>query len=446
MITRVYCLICCLLNFVSEANGAEKTNIVFLLADDLGYGDLACYGAPDVRTPHLDGLAKRGTRFTQHYSNGPECSPTRTALLTGRYQQRAGGLECAIGTGNVGRYDDAIRLAQQHELGLPVTQAVLPREIKKVGYQTAIFGKWHLGYEPKFNPLEYGFDSFFGCLGGNVEYFTHVELSDLPVLYRDRQPVERPGYMTHLLADDAVQFLRENRSKPFFLYVPLTAPHFPFQGPDDHQMKFTAENWTRGTRATYVKMVDDMDQQIGRILDTLSMLHLTENTLVIFASDNGAMAPGRNLPMSNQKGTLYEGGIRVPLIISWPGKIPENDVSRQTCMTMDLTRSLLNFAGAGDDLPLDGIDIIAHIQGNKPDRERTLFWRSRRGNRTERAIRFGDIKYLHRALDDGTIEEKLFDLAADPSETRDLLSMKPALATTCRDLLAAWENEVRPSR
>ena len=183
-----------------------------------------------MSTPHIDRLAREGVSFTQHYSNGPECSPTRTALLTGRYQQRVGGLECAIGTGNVGRYDDAIRLAEKHDLGLPVEQAILPRTLTEAGYETAIFGKWHLGYEPKFNPLEYGFGRFFGALGGNVKYFTHAELSPLPVLYLDRQPVERQGYMTRLLADEAEAFVQRNRSRPFFLYVPFTAPTFPSKG------------------------------------------------------------------------------------------------------------------------------------------------------------------------------------------------------------------------
>ena len=443
----------CLLFFeqssaVAAADEQEKTNIVLLLADDLGYGDLACFGAPDVKTPNLDRLAADGARFTQHYSNGPECSSTRTALLTGRYQQRVGGLECAIGTGNVGRYDDAIRLAGEHDLGLPVKAAVLPTAIKNAGYATAIYGKWHLGYETKFNPLEYGFDHFFGCLGGNVDYFTHAELSPLPVLYEDRKPIRRDGYMTHQIADNAVRFINRHRAEPFFLYVPFTAPHFPFQAPGDEDVPFDESNWTQGTRAKYVELIDDMDEQSGLILDALQQAGLAERTLVVFASDNGAMAPGRNLPLSNFKGTLYEGGIRVPLIIRWPGKVAAATVSHQVCATMDLTASLVRIATGQpvQQSQFDGMDIVTHVTSGQADRQRTLYWRARRGERTERAVRHGDLKYLHRRLDDGEIVEGLFDLSADPAESTNLIRQRVADAERLRSLLSGWEDVVRPTR
>jgi arylsulfatase A len=430
------------------ADDAPRPNIVFLFADDLGYGDLACYGAPDVRTPNLDRLAKAGVRFTQHYSNGPECTPTRTGLMTGRYQQRVGGMECAIGIGNVGRYDDAIRLAEQHQLGLPVADAVLPRAIKQAGYATAIVGKWHLGYDDHFNPLNHGFDHFFGCLGGNVDYFTHRELSTLPVLYSDRKPIERDGYMTHLIADEAIAFLRREHRQPFFLYVPFTTPHFPFQGPGDAAVPLADDAWTKGTRAKYVEMVEDMDTQIGRILSALKESGRERNTLVVFASDNGAMAPGRNLPMANYKGTVYEGGIRVPLIVAWPDHVPAGTVSRQVCITMDLTRSFIRIAGGREpaDQPLDGIDIIARVEQQQPDIPRTLFWRYRRGEKTDRAVRDGNLKYLHRQSDDGAVEERLFDLSADEGETNDLLGDRVADAKRLKQLLAGWEVNVRASR
>ena len=178
---------------VSNESYADKPNIVVIMADDLGYGDLQCYGHPRVKTPNIDQLARDGVRFTQHYANGPECSPTRTAFLTGKYQQFAGGLECAIGTGNVGRYDDAIRLANQHDLGLPANQTVLPTLVTQQGYRSAVLGKWHLGYEPKFNPKTHGWHEFFGYLGGNVHYFNHRETSDLHVLFSDDLPIYRDG-------------------------------------------------------------------------------------------------------------------------------------------------------------------------------------------------------------------------------------------------------------
>src|SRR5947209_20584106 len=214
------------------ARAAERPNILFILADDLGAADLGCYGCKDIRTPNIDRLARQGVRFTQFYSNGPDCTPTRTGFLTGRYQHRVGGLECALGVGNVGRYDDAIRLQKQHDLGLPPEDSVLPRALKDAGYATAICGKWHLGYEDKFAPNRHGFDHAVYCQGGGMDYFHHVE-AQAPtetVLRLDGRPLRRPGYFTDLVAEDAVQWLAANRGKPFFLYVPFTAPHAPFQG------------------------------------------------------------------------------------------------------------------------------------------------------------------------------------------------------------------------
>src|SRR3954452_16842812 len=217
---------------VSAGPGAPP-NVVLILADDLGYGDLGCYGCPDVRTPNLDRLAPPGVRFTSFYSNGQECTPTRAALLSGRYQHRVGGLECAIGIGNVGRYDDADRLARGHDLGLPADRSELARLLKAAGYTTAITGKWHLGYEPKFLPPNHGFDESFGPLGGGVDYFYHTEPGGGPMLYQDGRPVRRDGYMTDLITAEAEGVIRCPHDRPFFLYVPYTAPHSPFQGPLD---------------------------------------------------------------------------------------------------------------------------------------------------------------------------------------------------------------------
>jgi arylsulfatase A-like enzyme len=211
----------------------QRPNIVLIMADDLGYGDVGCYGCKDIRTPAIDGLAAEGVRFTAFYSNAPECTPTRTALLTGRYQQRVGGLECALGIGNVGRYDDAIRLRKTNDMGLPVEETSIARMLKDAGYATAISGKWHLGYEPKFFPLRHGFDSWFGPVGGAVDYFHHVENTGQLALYENDKPVQREGYLTDLITDEAVSFIQRSRSKPFFLYVAYTAPHTPYQGPDD---------------------------------------------------------------------------------------------------------------------------------------------------------------------------------------------------------------------
>jgi len=426
---------------------AEKPNIVLILADDMGYGDLGCYGHPVAKTPHIDRLAKQGVRFTQHYANGPECSPTRTALLTGRYQQRAGGLECAIGTGNVGRYDEAIRLAAQGELGLPVEQAVIPGELKSAGYAAAIFGKWHLGYDAKFNPIEHGWDEFFGYLGGNVHYFEHHELSDLHALYRDREPAQAEGYMTHLITDASIDFVDRHQDQRFFLYVAHECPHFPFQGPDDRDKVVTEENWMEPNAATYVAMLEDLDSEVGRLLNALEERNLSRNTLVIFVSDNGGLSSAGNMgPLRGAKSTTLEGGIRVPLIMRWPGRIPAGVVSDQVSATFDLTRSIVELAqGAESARPLDGYDIVGHVVDQRDDFSRTLFWRGRRDDLTWWGVRDGDWKFVRKAEGDQA-EQWLFDLNQDIGEQTSLLEQRPGEAARMMQLLRDWETEVKPLR
>ena len=440
-------LLLSLVAFPLTGTAAPKPNIVFMLVDDMGYGDLSCYGAPDARTPNIDRLATQGVKFTQFYAMGAECTPSRTAFLTGRYPQRAGGMECAIGTGNVGRYDDAIRLAEKKALGLPSDQAVLAPALVNAGYQNAVFGKWHLGYEPRFNPLRQGFDEFTGFLGGNVDYFTHTELSDIPIYLKRETPVERKGYMTHLITDDAVEFI-SRVEETFFLYVPYSTPHFPFQGPGDDTGKMhPADQFTIGTREKYVEMLEDMDRSVGRILDALDRRDLSKETLVVFASDHGAMKPGRNLPFNGWKGGLMEGGVRVPCIARWPGQIKPGVISTQVGSLMDLTASFLRVAGTQPPrgITLDGIDILKHVQEEKPDLDRTHYWRARRGDRTWKAVRDGDLKYVYK-IEGGQEEEWLFDLAGDIGETRDLKEDRAQDLSRLKKLLSQWENDVRPVR
>lgn len=416
-------------------------NIVFILADDLGYGDPGCYGHPTAKTPNIDKLAQDGVRFTQHYSNGPECSPTRTAFLTGRYQQRAGGLECAIGTGNVGRYDDAIELAEAHDLGLPADQTVIPGELNKAGYKCGIFGKWHLGYEPHFNPIEHSWDSFFGYLGGNVHYFNHRETSDLHVLFQNRVPVYREGYMTHLITDESIRFIEQHKTTPFFLYVSHECPHFPFQGPSDADRQVTADNWMELNDRAYVAMLQDLDTEVGRLLAAIQLNGVADNTVVVFASDNGGFAGAAHMAgLRGAKSTTFEGGIRVPLIIRWPGKIRPGSECTQPCLTFDLTKSFLHLAGVNTtDVRLDGDDIISHVVSGQSDYSRTLFWRGRRGARTWAAVRHNDRKYVRKTEAD-TTEEWMFNLADDRGEQSDLSATNDM--QTLKKLLADWESEM----
>lgn len=447
---RTYLLLALSFGIVTALPGADRPNIILLLADDLGYGDLPAFGATDLETPHLDRLAAEGIKFTGAYANGPECTPSRTAILTGRHPQRPGGLECPVGTGNVGRYDDAIRLREQNDLGLPASMAVLAPGLKSAGYATALIGKWHLGYEPKFNPLDQGFDRFFGILGGNVDFYRHLELSDLPVFIEGREPVAREGYMTDLLRDEAVAFIREReKEKPFFLFLSFTAPHFPFQPPGaaDEPMP-TAETWTKGTRANYVKMIESMDDATGAVMTALRETGADENTLVVFASDHGAMLPGSNAPFRDFKETLFEGGIRTPVLASWPDHLPAGRVDDRPWTLMDLTASFLSLANASapDGRPLDGHPVLVDVMKNRESPARDFFWRARRGGITWRAVRSGDLKWIGREDKEEGTEEWLFDLAADPGEKTDLKESRADGVAEFKALVKNWEAEVKAER
>ena len=432
-----------------SAESAARPNIVFIMADDMGYGDLPAYGAKDVRTPILDRFASQGIRLTSYYAAGAECTPTRTALMTGLYPQRIGGMECAIGTGNVGRYDDAIRLRETRDLGLPADQSVLASSLKDAGYQTAVLGKWHLGYEPKHHPLKQGFDQFFGFLGGYVDYYRHREFSDLDVLFDGHHPVDVDGYMTKLITDRAVQFVDQASEKaPFFMYVAFSVPHFPFQPPESDSGRMVAqEELTKGTRQNYVAMLEDMDCEVGRILESLDKRGLTDNTLVVFASDHGAIAPGSNAPFRGFKSGLFEGGIRTACMMRWPNHLPAGIISDQPTITMDLATSFIK-AGQGAtpaDYVSDGIDIVRHFVERQPLKKRTLAWRAKRDDRVWRAIRHGDWKFVTR-FEDGESSEWLFDLQHDPAEQVDQSAGHPEQKAELARLLAAWESETKSAR
>jgi N-acetylgalactosamine-6-sulfatase len=431
----------------------DRPNIVFILADDLGYGDLGCYGREDIKTPNLDRLARQGARFTSHYANGPECTPTRAAFLTGRYQQWVGGLECAIGTGNIGRYDDALRLSQKNDLGLPVEEQTIVRLLKKAGYATAITGKWHLGYEPKFAPHLHGFDYSFYCIGGGMDYFHYLDPEAGYNLFQGGNPIRREGYFTDLLTDEAIKFVKkQTKDAPFFLYVPYTCPHSPFQGPNDKQpnpLPLDSPLWNQGKAPpdVYIAMIEHMDKRIGDLLKTIDDNGLSNNTVVIFAGDNGGTRSARNAPFSNTKGSTYEGGIRVPGIVRWPAVVPAGVESHQACITFDFTASIARIAGVkpAADKPFEGIDIIRHVAEKKPDFDRTLYWRKPRGETVWKGVRQGSLKFVAQKQGDRETEF-LFDLSADPAEKTDLKTDRRADFERLKALYHDWEAEVRRNR
>jgi N-acetylgalactosamine-6-sulfatase len=417
-------------------------NIVLLMADDLGSGDLSSYGCPDIRTPHIDSIGAAGVRFTRCYANAPECTPTRTALLTGRYQQRAGGLECAIGVGNVGRYDEAEWLQKRDELGLPVTETSIARMLKSAGYDTACCGKWHLGYLDRFSPNRHGFDEYFGILGGNADYFTHTEEDGTNVLYQNGRRTKRSGYLTDLIAAHAIDWLRKRTRNPFFLYVPFTAPHTPLQGPDDGPVS-DPKNWNAGDRATYVKMVERMDQQVGAILEQLDRMGAARNTIVVFKSDNGGYNRSRNAPLRGGKGQLWEGGIRVPCMIRWPSVVARNWTTPQVTLSMDLTATLLAAANAKppSGRALDGVSLLPILRREAEPFSRTVFWRYKRLENRRWAVLDGGLKYVRDNRD-----EALHNLATDEREQHNLLAAEPAIAERLRAKLDIWEKDVQAPR
>lgn len=452
------------------AGSPERPNVVFILTDNLGYADLGCYGARDIRTPNIDRLAADGVRFTQFYSNAPDCTPSRTALLTGRYQHRVGGLECAIGIGNVGRYGDAIRLAKQHELGLPANETTIVRLLKQAGYQCVGFGKWHLGYETKFLPRAHGFDYFLGLLSGCEDYFYHRDPSGAEILFENDHVITREGYTTDLFTDKAVEFINtQGRKGPFFLYLPYNAPSAPFQDPRHKPPApippgpWLSPAWQNGTRETLAAMIERLDDGVGRVLRSLEDTKLAGKTLVIFANDNGAYPiAASNAPLRGSAHELFEGGIRVACIARWPGQLPKGLSCNRLAMMFDLTRSIASATEVKPppEQPFDSIDILDDIAHQRPEPERTLFWRAKRGqttwgaesiatalqpDRVWRAVRRGPLKYVSRQ-DGDQLEEYLFDIPNDISETNNLFASRPGEAQALKALLAEWEREVRPKR
>lgn len=412
----------------------QQPNIVFILADDLGHADLGVYGQTEIRTPHLDRLAAQGLRFTQAYANSAVCSATRFALITGRYQYRLrGGLEEPI----AGASDT---------IGLPPSHPTLPSLLKQQGYGTALIGKWHLGYLPAFGPLKSGYDSFFGNYGGAIDYFTHKPGVGPHVkedLYEGEVPVQQIGYYTDLLGARAVEHIRvQSADKPFLLSLHYTAPHWPWEGPGDEAVSRQIDNifhYDGGDLATYGRMVEALDASIGRVLKALDEKGLAENTIVIFTSDNGGERFSKTWPLTGQKTELLEGGIRVPAIVRWPGRIGAGQVSEQVAISMDWLPTLLAAAGGAPDpaYPSDGQNLLPQLLGQAPVQARTLLWRYKA--HAQRAIRSGDWKYLRIAGN-----EFLFDVVKDQRERANLAQRYPAVFRQLKTQWETWNQQMLP--
>jgi arylsulfatase A-like enzyme len=407
----------------------RRPNVLFILADDLGYGDLSCYGRPDYQTPVLDGLARQGIKLMSAYAAAPVCTPTRCAFHTGRYPQRL----------DVGLREP---LTPQNgaNLGLPPGHPTVSSLVKKAGYDTALLGKWHLGWKPEFGPNQHGFDEFFGILSGTTDYFTHSGEAG-PDLWDNLAPVQRVGYLTDLLSARAVEYVSRRRSRPFYLSLHYTAPHSPWEGPEDAAIGHTDHGpgpmIEGGSPRIYAAMMKSMDAGIGRVLDALRRAGVERNTLVIFTSDNGGERYSFNWPFSFQKFFLWEGGIRVPAIVRWPGVVPAGRTTEQAAITMDWTATILAAAGAIADpgYPLDGEDLLPVLRGARAVYNRTLFWRTQLRD----AARVGQWKYLK-----DEAGERLYDLELDPGEKADLRRKNPEMFARVKSDYDAWNARMLP--
>ena len=422
--------------FASALHGlgqaSPRPNIVLILADDLGYGSLGCYGNREVNTPNIDRLAAAGVRLTDFHSNGAMCSPTRAALMTGRYQQRCAWVPDEA-LSSVFRGQRKENPSQRWAWGLSTNELTLPALLRQAGYRTALIGKWHLGYDFAFHPLNYGFDEFRGYVGGNVDYHTHVAGYGLKEVdwWKDKKIQNEPGYSTDLLAKYATDFIERNKAKPFFLYLAHEAPHDPWQGRDTAVKKSPAE--------TYKEMVAVLDEAVGAVIETLRENHLQTNTLVIFCSDNGPAAP-RGFPangnLQGKKGSMLEGGHRVPCIANWPGVIAGGRTNSDVVMTMDFLPTFAKLADAHvpNSQKMDGVDVMPLLKEDAKLSERVLYWMFGE----DWAVRNGPRKLIGK----GNKALTLVNLAEDIPEKHNLIQDKPEQTEELMKLHRQWIAEV----
>ncbi|HUS03667.1 MAG TPA: sulfatase-like hydrolase/transferase [Chitinophagaceae bacterium] len=401
---------------------SNKPNIIYIMADDLGYADLSCYGRKDYKTPNLDKLCSQGVKFMNAYAAAPVCTPTRVAFMTGRYPARL----------QVGLYEPIAEGNNDSAVGLSPQIPSIARLMKKGGYETYLVGKWHLGYPAEYSPNRNGFDYFYGFHAGAIDYISHSH-----DLYENETAIEKPGYTTDMWADKSIELIRKKHSKPFFLAVMFNAPHWPWQGPGDKAYPEGFDNWTKnGTPEIYVRMMISLDNAVGRIVKAVDSLNMSKNTVIIFTSDNGGERFSDNGIYKGSKMSLWEGGIREPAFVRWTGKIKENSVSNQVVTTMDWTATILSVAGgkANPQFPLDGIDVMPIITGKKKEVGRTLYWRISQ-RKKHNAMRDGNWKYMK----DEKGNEYLFDLAIDPQEKNDLKAQENKVFKRLKSKYKAWE-------
>lgn len=419
------------------AHKDKRPNFIIIVADDMGYGDISCFGNGRISTPNFDRMAQEGMLLTDFHSNGTVSSPTRCAMLTGRYQQRAG--------------IDGVLLTNVEKLrkaGLQPHETTFADVLSQNGYDVTMFGKWHLGYLPQYGPLNHGFGHFEGFLAGNVDYKAFLDSQGRPDWYEGKVQKTPEGYLTDLINDKGREFIASEHDKPFCLYLAHGCPHSPYQGPDDDAYRTVGSNRQNDkphkcVDETYKDMIETMDAGIGRIFETLKETGLDKNTFVIFFSDNGPCGPGTTGGLRGGKGDVFEGGHRVPAIMRMARKIKAGSISSETLICMDIFPTMLDMAGIIYDdsgKPLDGVSFLPVLEGKKLA-ERPLFWKYR----AKKAVRLGDYKYVETVSGKGEnrkTNRMLFNLREDVNEQNNIIEDNPQKAAKMKKMLQEWVKDV----
>ena len=428
MLLRFKFTILPVLLLIAFNSASQQPHIIYIMTDDMGYADLSCYGGKKIVTPNIDRLASEGIKFLQAYAAAPVCTPTRVAFMTGRYPART----------PVGLKEPLTPVPKDSAVGLSGSYPSIATMVKSAGYKTALIGKWHLGFLPEYSPGKNGFDYFFGIHSGAADFISHKGDGRRHDLYENEKRVYPSGYLTDLFTRKAIDYIKQPHNNPFFLALTYTAPHWPWQGPNDQAYDDTVDFRKGGSAAIYASMMKSLDIGIGQIMQALDEEKLSANTIIIFTNDNGGERYSDNGEFAHGKMSLWEGGTRVPAIIRWPGKIKPGSTTQQPAITMDWTATILATAGAksNPDFPLDGIDLMPVCTGNQDETERTFYWRTFQRAK-QKAIRQGNWKYLQVEN-----EEYLFDLLADPREKNNLKLIYAKIFNRLKNGFANWEKEV----
>jgi len=418
-----------ILGWLCPSPAAARPNVVIIFADDMGYGDVACYDAIDFNTPHIDSIAAHGVKFTAGYVTASICGPSRAGLLSGRYQQRFG-----FETNPTPPW-----VAWDNYLGLPTAIEILPELLKRAGYTTGVVGKWHLGLRPQFHPNHRGVDYFWGMQTGMHSYIkTHDFWFNWGnEIQENGKPDDDWSYLTDAIAARGVEFIQRHAGEPFFLYLPFNAPHGPTQATADYLARVPLR--VREARRAYAAMIIALDDGVGRILETLRRYDLEKNTLVFFLTDNGVhrAVKSRSSSLNGGKGCIEDGGVRVPFLVQWPGVIPEGVEYDKLVCSFDLYATAAAVAGIEPRQPIDGVNLLPFVVGkNQASPHDTLYWREF----TRAGLRHGKWKLIREA----GLPTALYDLEKDPGETENLIAEMPERTAALEGLWNSFNDEMKP--